>query len=70
MNSAEARLALHEKIHDFMVDLAIDEDMSVEEIAETEESMNELVEMLLDTIQCEITEVNDDSVLLTVSIAE
>ena len=70
MNLAEARLSLHERIHEFMVDLAMDEDMTVEEIAEVEESMNNLVEMLLDTIRCEVTEVRDDHVVVTVSLGE
>lgn len=70
MNIPEARLKLSETIQEFMVDLAIDEDMSISEIAEVEESMAELTEMLLDTLHLEVREVNEDHVVVAAVLPE
>lgn len=63
MTPAEARLSLHQTLQDLMVDLAVEEEMSAEELDEVEESMAELVEMLLDSIRLKIVEVHKDHVV-------
>lgn len=71
LNAPELRLRLHEHIWSILNDLAIDETLSDAEVDDVRESMQDLADMLLDTLQVEITDerVEGDNVVLTLNVS-
>ena len=63
MNISEARLKIHRQILDVLVSLALDDTTSDQEIADLEEDMAEVAELIMENIGLEIQSVDDDSIV-------
>lgn len=70
-NNHELRLKLHEHIWSVLNDLAIDETLSDAEVDDVRESMEDLADMLLDTLQVKITahKVEGDHLVLSLDVS-
>jgi hypothetical protein len=70
MNISEARLKIHRQILDVLVSLALDDTTSDQEIAELEEDMSEVAELIMENIGLVINSVDDDSIVMaTLNVA-
>jgi hypothetical protein len=56
MDKADMKLRLQQHIQGILVDLAVDETLSEAEVADVEDGMNDLAEMLIDSLKAEFTE--------------
>lgn len=63
MNISEARLKIHRQILDVLVSLALDDTTSDQEIADLEEDMAEVAELIMENIGLEIQSVDDESIV-------
>jgi hypothetical protein len=63
MNIPEARLKIHRQILDVLVSLALDDTTSDQEIADLEEDMAEVAELIMENIGLEIQSVDDESIV-------
>jgi hypothetical protein len=70
MNISEARLKIHRQILDVLVSLALDDTTSDQEIAELEEDMSEVAELIMENIGLVVNSVDDDSIVMaTLNVA-
>jgi hypothetical protein len=70
MNISEARLKIHRQILDVLVSLALDDTTSDQEVADLEEDMAEVAELIMENIGLEIQSVDDESIVkATLSVA-
>jgi hypothetical protein len=63
MNISEARLKIHRQILDVLVSLALDDTTSDQEVADLEEDMAEVAELIMENIGLEIQSVDDESIV-------
>jgi hypothetical protein len=66
MNEHEARLSVAELIRDVLADLAIEDGMSPDEVADLTVAMTDMAEIVLEALQFEIVSVDGDTATATV----
>jgi hypothetical protein len=65
----EARLVIHEILTEIMVSLAVDDETTDEEVAEFEEDMGDVANLMLDSLGLKVVSVdNEDGTQFTVKM--